>query len=142
MTIRYARPDDALALLDLADLDSSTAPHGIVLVAEVGGRIWAAHSLDDGHAVADPFRPTGELSFLLAERARQLSSAARPPRRFHRAPSRRPRPTPRPLSDTGAGAVRLGVGPRCLPPSPTRTACARSSPRRCWTRRPRWSSTG
>jgi hypothetical protein len=84
VTIRYARPDDALALLDLADLDSSRAPHGIVLVAEVGGRIWAAHSLDDGHAVADPFRPTGELAFLLAERARQLNSAARPPRRFAR----------------------------------------------------------
>ena len=84
VTIRYARPDDALALFDLAELDSSTAPHGIVLVAEVGGRIWAAHSLDDGHAIADPFRPTGELSFLLAERARQLSAAARPPRRFHR----------------------------------------------------------
>ena len=73
VTIRYARPDDALALLDLADLDSSTAPSGIVLVAEVGGRIWAAHSLDDGHAIADPFRPSGELSFLLAERARQIA---------------------------------------------------------------------
>ena len=85
VTIRYARSDDALALLDLADLDSSTAPHGIVLVAEVDGRIWAAHSLDDGHAVADPFRPSGELAFLLAERARQLSTAARPPRRYSRA---------------------------------------------------------
>ena len=84
VTIRYARPDDALALMDLADLDSSRAPHGIVLVAEVGGRLWAAHSLEDGHAVADPFRPTGELAFLLAERARQLSRAARPPRRHLR----------------------------------------------------------
>ena len=84
VTIRYARPDDALALLDLAELDSSSAPHGIVLIAEVGGRIWAAHSLDDGHSIADPFRPTGELSFLLGERARQLSTAARPPRRFSR----------------------------------------------------------
>ena len=85
VTIRYARPDDALALLDLAGLDSSAPPQGVVLVAEVDGRIWAAHSLDDGHAVADPFRPTGELAFLLAERARQLSSAARPPRRRERA---------------------------------------------------------
>ena len=84
VTIRYARPDDALALMDLADLDSSRAPHGIVLVAEVDGRLWAAHSLEDGHAVADPFRPTGELAFLLAERARQLSRAARPPRRHLR----------------------------------------------------------
>jgi hypothetical protein len=81
VTIRYARPDDALALLDLASLDSSYAPHGNVLVAEVGGRLWAALSLADGHAIADPFRPTGELSFLLAERARQLSRAARPSRR-------------------------------------------------------------
>ena len=84
VTIRYARPDDALALFDLAELDSSSAPHGIVLVAEVGGRIWAAHSLEDGHAIADPFRPTGELAFLLAERARQVASAARPPRRHTR----------------------------------------------------------
>src|SRR5918993_3320139 len=84
VTIRYARPDDALALLELADLDSSTPPHGVVLVAEVAGRLWAAHSLDDGHAVADPFRPTGELSFLLAERARQVAGAARPPRRHLR----------------------------------------------------------
>jgi hypothetical protein len=84
VTIRYARPDDALALLDLADLDSSHAPSGVVIVAEVDDRIWAAHSVDDGHAIADPFRPTGELAFLLAERARQVSSAARPPRRHLR----------------------------------------------------------
>ena len=85
VTIRYARPDDAVALWDLAELDSSFPPHGVVLVAEVAGRIWAAHSLDDGHAVADPFHPTGELSFLLAERARQVAAAARPPRRRQRA---------------------------------------------------------
>src|SRR3954453_15072414 len=81
VTIRYARPEDALALLELADLDSSRPPHGGGLGAEGGGRIWAAPSLEDGHAIADPFRPTGELSFLLAERARQLSDAARPSRR-------------------------------------------------------------
>ena len=85
VTIRYARPDDALALLDLAYLDSSRAPEGIVLVAEVGGQLWAAHSLDDQHAIADPFRPSGELSFLLAERARQLQAKAAP--RFRRAHS-------------------------------------------------------
>ena len=73
VTIRYARPDDALDLLDLAALDSSYAPYGVVLVAEVDGRLWAALSLEDGHAIADPFRPSGELSFLLAERARQIA---------------------------------------------------------------------
>ena len=76
VTIRYARQDDALALLALADVDSSRAPEGTVLVAEVGGRLWAARSLDDQHAIADPFRPSGELSFLLAERARQVRAKA------------------------------------------------------------------
>jgi hypothetical protein len=76
VTFRYAEPEDALALLDLAALDSSRAPSGTVLVAEVGGHLWAAQSLDDNHAIADPFRPSGELSFLLAERARQVKEAA------------------------------------------------------------------
>jgi hypothetical protein len=86
VTIRYARPDDALALMELAYLDSSYAPEGVVIVAEVGGRIWAARSLEDGHAIADPFRPSGELSFLLAERARQVQTALpeRRERRVHR----------------------------------------------------------
>ena len=87
VTIRYARPDDALELLDLADLDSSRAPHGIVLVAEVGGSLWAAHGVEDGHAIADPFRPSGELAILLAERARQLHDGAQRQRtRSHRRP--------------------------------------------------------
>lgn len=76
LTIRYARSDEAGALADLAAMDSSHAPHGVVIVAEVGGSLWAAQSLDDGHAVADPFRPSGELAFLLAQRARQLRKAA------------------------------------------------------------------
>jgi hypothetical protein len=85
VTIRYARQDDATALLDLAQLDSSHAPEGVVIVAEVGGRLWAAQSLEDGHAIADPFRPSGELSFLLAERARQVQAVAAPRQgRFHR----------------------------------------------------------
>ncbi len=78
VTFRYADAGDALALLDLAALDSSRAPEGTVLVAEVGGRLWAAQSLDDGHSVADPFNPSGELAFLLAERARQILQPAAP----------------------------------------------------------------
>jgi hypothetical protein len=49
----------------------------VVLVAEVGGELWAAISLDDRHVVADAFRPTGELVALLAERARQLRRVQR-----------------------------------------------------------------
>ena len=52
-----------------------------MLVAEVGGELWAAVSLDDMHAVADPFRPTGELVALLVERARQLHRSERGRRR-------------------------------------------------------------
>ena len=72
LTLRHAVPADADELGRLAQLDSSRAPRGVVLVAEVGGELWAAVSLDDMHAVSDPFRPTGELVALLVARARQL----------------------------------------------------------------------
>ena len=72
LTLRHAVPADAGELDRLAQLDSRRAPRGAVLVAEVGGELWAAISLDDMHAVADPFRPTGELVALLVARARQL----------------------------------------------------------------------
>ena len=49
----------------------------MVLLAEVGDELWAAISLDDGHLVADPFRPSGELAFTLAQRARTLKRAER-----------------------------------------------------------------
>ncbi len=77
LTLRMAVPADADALDRLAQLDSRRAPRGAVIVAEVGGDLWAAISIDDGHAVADPFRPTGELVALMIERARQLRRAQR-----------------------------------------------------------------
>jgi hypothetical protein len=77
LTLRHAVPADADDLDRLAQLDSRRAPRGAVLVAEVGGELWAAISLDDMHAVADPFRPTGELVALLVERARQLRRSQR-----------------------------------------------------------------
>jgi hypothetical protein len=77
LTIRWATPDDAGALGRLAQLDSSRPPRGVVLLAEVGDDLWAAISLDDGHLIADPFRPSGELAFTLAQRARALKRAER-----------------------------------------------------------------
>ena len=77
LTLRLAVPADAEALDRLAQLDSRHAPRGAVIVAEVAGDLWAAISIDDGHAVADPFRPTGELVALLVERSRQLRRARR-----------------------------------------------------------------
>ena len=72
LTIRHATADDADALRRLAQLDSAREPQGAILLAEVAGEPWAAISLDDHHAVADPFRPTSELVWLLVERARDL----------------------------------------------------------------------
>jgi hypothetical protein len=79
--IRLATADDAAALARLAALDSAPALAGEALVAEVGDELWAAVSLADTAAIADPFRPSGELLALLHERARQLSAAAGAPRR-------------------------------------------------------------
>ena len=72
LTLRYATSADGAALERLAQLDSRHVPAGTVLTAAVDGDVWAAVSIEDGDAVADPFRPTGELVSLLQERARQL----------------------------------------------------------------------
>ena len=72
LRIRQARHTDAAALEQLASLDSSHTPSGDVLVAEVGEELWAALSLDDGHAVADPLRPSADAVLLLGARGRQL----------------------------------------------------------------------
>jgi hypothetical protein len=94
VTIRMATPEDARALARLAALDSAPAPSGPALVAEIGDELWAAVALDDGTAIADPFRPSGELLFLLVERARQLRAAAAPrrPRRLFAGHRRHARP--------------------------------------------------
>src|SRR5215217_3075958 len=77
VTLRPAGSADAEALDRLAQLDSRRAPRGAVIVAEVRGELWAAMSLDDGHSVADPFRPTAELLALMLERGRQLRRSPR-----------------------------------------------------------------
>jgi len=85
LTLRYAVPADTEALDRLAQLDSAHPPRGVVLVAEVGGEIRAAVSLDDPRvAIADPFQPTGELVALLEERTRQLRRSKRDRRRLPR----------------------------------------------------------
>jgi hypothetical protein len=76
LTIRPATADDAVALHRLAALDSAYPPTGDMLVAEMEGEIWAALDLDDGRAIADPFRPSGELVGLLRFRAARLGEAA------------------------------------------------------------------
>jgi hypothetical protein len=81
ITIRHSRDGDRARVLELAELDDRPAPVGDTLVAEVGGRLWAAVGIDDGGAVADPFRPAGDLVMLLHVRAEQerVTRAARAP---------------------------------------------------------------
>jgi hypothetical protein len=70
LTIRPADLADLAALDRLAALDSAAPPTGDVLVAEVGGELWAAVEINSGTAIADPFRPSGELVELLRHHAR------------------------------------------------------------------------
>jgi hypothetical protein len=75
VTLRFAFPDDEVALWRLAVLDSSKPLTGTVLLAEVGGELRAALSLGDGRVIADPFRSTTDLITLLRARAKQLEAA-------------------------------------------------------------------
>ncbi|HYM56780.1 MAG TPA: hypothetical protein VES79_02350 [Solirubrobacteraceae bacterium] len=93
LVIRLARPADARALDGLARLDSAPAAapriaalanapwEGGVLVAEVDGAVQAARVLEDGTAIADPFRATAGLTAVLALRAEQLAAHPGPRRR-------------------------------------------------------------
>jgi hypothetical protein len=83
ITIRIARPDDARALLHLAELDSAGVPPAPVLLAEADGELSAALSLRDGSSIADPFRRTAGLRQLLQTRAGQLRVEPRRRWRLH-----------------------------------------------------------
>jgi hypothetical protein len=76
LTVRLATPADAFSLRRLAAIDSASPPTGDVLLAEMGNELWAALSIDTGAAVADPFRPSGDLVELLRFRARRLNGDA------------------------------------------------------------------
>ena len=84
LTIRQAGPADAAALEQLAALDSSRPLQSPVIVGEVGDELWAAVSMHDFSVVSDPFRPSGELAFMVVERARQIERTERRRQRRHR----------------------------------------------------------
>lgn len=93
LTIRMAVPADAVALRRLAQLDSTPPPEPVaMLVAEVGGELRAALSLDGGPAIANPFQRTGGLVAMLVARAQELET---------------PTPSPRARRWRSIGAVRL-----------------------------------
>lgn len=78
ITIRQATELDRPRVLQLAELDERPAPAGETLLAEVGGRLWAAVGIDDGAAVSDPFEPAEELVWLLQLRAEQERAMREP----------------------------------------------------------------
>jgi len=82
LTIRPADLADLAGLDRLAALDSARPPTGDVLVAEVGGELWAAVEVETGSAIADPFRPSGDLVTLLRHHARNGKREKRALRRL------------------------------------------------------------
>jgi hypothetical protein len=77
LTIRRADAHDAGALVRLAALDSASPPTGESLVAEVDNELWAAVEVESGAAIADPFRPSGDLVDLLRLRASLVNGEER-----------------------------------------------------------------
>jgi hypothetical protein len=94
--VRRSRDDDVPALSRLAALDSRRLPACDMLVAEAGGELLAAITLDGRDVIANPFRPTADLVTLLRLRADQIAAARRRP--SERRPRGILRLRPRPLS--------------------------------------------
>ena len=88
LTIRRAAARDGSAVARLAALDGSSPPTGALLLAEMGDELWAAVEIGSGAAVADPFRPSGELVELLRFRAASIGGSPRAERgrRLHLLP--------------------------------------------------------
>ena len=95
ITIRHATDADRPRVSELAELDGRPEPVGDRLLAEVGGRLWAAVGIEDGAAVADPFQPSDEVVWLLQVRAEQERAAVAPGSRAGRfTPVRQPAEAP------------------------------------------------
>ena len=84
LTIRLAAGHDTAGLERLAAIDSAEPLAGEVLLAEVAGELWAALDLDADIAVADPFRPSGEIVELLRFQAAQRGAGQRRRSRLER----------------------------------------------------------
>jgi hypothetical protein len=78
ITLRCAGPADQKTLARLAALDTAVPPAPPVLIAEVGGDIYAALSLHDATLIADPFHDTVAAQQLLRARAAELHGGRRP----------------------------------------------------------------
>jgi hypothetical protein len=72
--LRFPHPNEARDVRRLAELDSSPALTGQVVIALIDGEAVAGMSLLDQQVVANPFVPTREAVALLRLRAEHLSS--------------------------------------------------------------------
>ena len=77
VSIRRLDPSgaDHVELQRLAGRDSSLAPTGDSLGAELDGHLIAAVAIDGTASIADPFAPTADVRALLELRASQLRAA-------------------------------------------------------------------
>jgi hypothetical protein len=75
VTIRHAAAADLASLERLAALDSRRIPSGELFVAEIGGRLLAATSIDTGAVIADPFEYTAPIVELLRVHSRGVRPA-------------------------------------------------------------------
>jgi hypothetical protein len=82
VTLRWAGEADARRLEVLAELDEAPVPPAPLLLGFVGDELWSAVSLSTGAAIADPFKPSAEVTRLARERGRQLTVPAREDARF------------------------------------------------------------
>ena len=76
LVIRLGVQADETRLRRLAHMDSARPLSGQTLIAEQGGSVVAALSLDDGAAIADPFVASADAVAMLRVRAAQLSKRA------------------------------------------------------------------
>jgi hypothetical protein len=115
ITIRRLAEEERGRVQWLAQLDSARVPDGLLLGAEIEGRLLAAISLDTGEVVADPFSRTAEVRALLELRAAQVPRREAPAR-HRRGLGLRAQPSRAALaaSPPGAGGRLLTLRPPSL----------------------------
>jgi hypothetical protein len=82
VTIRRLGSDDAAAVKRLAQRDSAREPRGVLLGAELNGRLLAAISTTTGELIADPFQRTAEIVETLRLSAGRANGRPRGARRL------------------------------------------------------------
>ena len=115
ITIRRLADADAAAIRELAQRDSARTPAGLLLGAELDGRLLAAISTTTGEVVADPFHPTARVVEVLRLRAAQLERRSRGRGLLARLPARPPGGSSRAPSPPGAGGRLLSLSGRPAP---------------------------